>query len=397
MASQAFMKSPSSSISVYFLHASKYYNEKYYSCDDNLLELHSRPLVLLRHQLCYKSIIDRLRLDAVITIEFRKQYMNVLKFLPHTPVIIWVHDPHSPEIYHKLRHNKIPALDGKVMPIDVSPSNGLVGLELKRHTKVIFATTIASFVTIYPSAYGFLPLRDYVTPQLPYAMDAFDGTEEAPLPSNPHITPRVVFVGRMDPVKRPWLFAEAARRLPHVEFILLGRLFATANSIGFGFSEETKQPANLRLVGHLEGQEKKKMIASAWILVSTTIHEGFPFNFIEALQSGIPLVATHDPEGITSKFGIFVGNHPNNSGFSAIPLLVNAIDDLIKNETHRRQLGNAGKSWVASTLSTKNFITHFDIIRKQIRQNKFSPLNKTMVVDNLRSDTKINKPIFDFA
>ena len=34
--------------------------------------------------------------------------------------------------------------------------------------------------------------------------------------------PRMVFLGRLDPIKRPWLFVELARRFEGIDFLLLG-------------------------------------------------------------------------------------------------------------------------------------------------------------------------------
>ena len=383
MASLA-LKNALTPVSVFFLHATKSFTELRGSCTESLVELHSRPVLLRRRdEKCYKKLLDRLQLDAVMTIEFRQSYMNVLKFIKDVPVIVWVHDPHTPDTAAKIRNNLIPAINGTTLPVSVSPTSGSVKDSLKHHDKVIFAVTVPYFIPQYPSAYSFAPLQGYLTPQLPYAMDAFSGTGESPLPSNPNPSPRVICIGRLDPVKRPWLFVEVARKLPHIEFVLLGRLFASANSLGFGFSEETRQPPNLILAGHLEGQKKKELIASAWLLVSTTIHEGFPFNFVEALQVGIPIVATHDPDGITSKFGIFVGNHPSNSGFSAVPQLAEAIEKLVEDSGLRKRLGAAGKAWVAEHHSVKRFNYAFQTIQIMISENHFAPLATARPVDEL--------------
>eukprot|EP01035_Chromulina_nebulosa_P025395 gene25395-33145_t len=378
---KAFEKSQSTSIGLVFLHASKYSDTDEIYCDDNKFHyLHGVPLItLMKNRTCYRSVLDKLALEMVLTIDVRVPYMRVLQDLPSSvAVVIWVHDPHTPEISDKLRANRIPALNqSSAAPTSVSPRSPAIKHELFFAERVLFAVTTPSFVTLYPSAYNLKSLLHYRTTLLPYAMDAIANSRvptQLAAANNPHSSPRVIFIGRLDAVKRPWLFAETARALPGVEFILLGQVYNYNDAIGFGFSEETKQPPNLKMMGHLEGDKKEEMLASSWLLVSTAIHEGLPFNYIEALQLGIPIVATHDPEKIASRFGIYVGNHPENSGSTAVPLLVKAIQELIDDNPRRKSLGEAGRQWVNDVHSTEGFIRGINQIRSQIKRKQFAPL-----------------------
>jgi hypothetical protein len=81
----------------------------------------------------------------------------------------------------------------------------------------------------------------------------------APLPGKSD-GPRVVFLARLDPYKRPWLFVELARRFPGVGFLLLGRTHFS----GLGSWTPEAVPPNLKVMGHLDGAEKLRLLASAW-------------------------------------------------------------------------------------------------------------------------------------
>ena len=374
MVVKAFEKSQSTGVSLVFLHASKYSDKEKY-CEDKFRYLHGVPLItLMTNRKCYRRLLNKLALEMVITIDFRVSYVRVLQDLPSSvAVVVWVHDPHTPEISEKLRANHIPTLNQSVAPSSVSPRSPAVKHELYFAERVIFAITTPSFANRYPAAYNLKSLLDYRTPVLPYAMDALG---DPALVANPHSSPRVIFVGRLDAVKRPWLFAETARVLPDVEFILLGQVYNFNDPIGFGFSEESKQPPNLKLLGHLEDAMKLEMLASSWLLVSTAIHEGLPFNYMEALHLGIPIVATFNPERIVSRFGIYVGNHPENSGSAAVPLLAKAIRELIADSPRRKSLGEAGKQWVNDLHSTQCFIRGINQIRTQIKEEQFAPVQK---------------------
>lgn len=380
MASLA-LKNAASPVSVHFLHASKLFDESPGACTNSLVKLHSQPVLLRRKdEKCYQRLLRSLQLDAVMTIDFRRSYVNVLKHIPDIPVIVWVLDLLTPEKIDKIRNNQIPSLNGTTLPLSVYPSSGFVEDSLKYHHKVIFAVTFPYLIPQYPPAYSFAPLPGYLTPQLPYAMDVFGGTDES---STRNPSPRVICMECLDPVQRPWLFVEAARRMPHIEFVLIGEVASSFDGIGFGFSEETRQPSNLIMIGHVEGRKKKELFSSAWLLVSTAIHEEIPLSLMEALQMGIPIVATHDPDGITTKFGIFVGNYPTGGGFDAVPKVTAAIYILIKDSHLRKDLGAAGKAWIAEHHSTKNFNQAFQSLRSMILSNQFAPLATKKTTDQL--------------
>jgi glycosyltransferase involved in cell wall biosynthesis len=65
---------------------------------------------------------------------------------------------------------------------------------------------------------------------------------------------------------------------------------------------------NLHFAGHVDGLEKEQYLKDAKILVNTSIHEALPISFLEALSFGTLLVSNRNPEELTEKFGIHVGD-----------------------------------------------------------------------------------------
>ncbi len=80
--------------------------------------------------------------------------------------------------------------------------------------RVLFATTAPYLAGKMLGTYAVEPAEVFFLPNI---------LNLAPAGAGKHPRPRVVFLGRLDPVKRPWVFTELARRLPHVEFLFLGR------------------------------------------------------------------------------------------------------------------------------------------------------------------------------
>jgi len=166
--------------------------------------------------------------------------------------------------------------------------------------------------------------------------------------------PRVVFLARLDPPKRPWLFAELARMFPEVEFLMAGKL----HYHGYGAWEPGELPPNVKLLGHIDGPEKARLLSSSWLLVSTSIHEGLAVSFLEALACETPILALTNPGGVVSNYGHFAGRY-DGDGLDSLPSLAAGLDRLLSDACHRQRLGRSGREWVESTHSPERFLSSF--------------------------------------
>ena len=143
---------------------------------------------------------------------------------------------------------------------------------------------------------------------------------------------KIVFLGRLEAQKRCWLFCELAKRLPEYEFYVLGQFFRYKED-----NERMLRPymqgdiKNLHFVGHTDGEEKKRHLSEARLLVSTAIWEGIPISWLEALSYGTLLVSDLEREELASKFGSFVGT-VQGDGFEEVEKFVPAIKELMEND-----------------------------------------------------------------
>ena len=174
----------------------------------------------------------------------------------------------------------------------------------------------------------------------------------------------VIFVGRIASVKRAWLFCEIAKRVPECEFYLVGQSLLEKSR-----NDEIMEPyrtgiPNLHFAGHLEGEEKLRYIRDAKILVNTSIHEALPVTFLEALSCGTLLVSCQDPDGLTSRFGIYTGPVLGD-GFDKVHLFADAVRELIKDEPRRKQLSVEARAYVQTVHGVGEFIRN---MRRLIRE-----------------------------
>ncbi len=171
---------------------------------------------------------------------------------------------------------------------------------------------------------------------------------------------KIIFLGRIESVKRGWLFCEIAKRLPQYEFYVLGKTFREENR-NKEIMAQYRNIKNLHFVGHVEGVQKANYLKDAKILVNTSIHEALPVSFLEALSYGTVLVSNRNPENLTAQFGIWVGDVLGD-GFDKVDLYCNAIQKLMQNEKLRKKLSQKGVEYVKKVHNVDNFIQNLRTI-----------------------------------
>jgi len=113
---------------------------------------------------------------------------------------------------------------------------------------------------------------------------------------------RILWIGRIDRVKRPDRFLDVVEACPDLEFDLVGP------DGGDPYARETLERAarcpNLRVHGRVQREEVPKYYRNAACLCSTSDVEGFPNTFLEAWSHGIPVVSTIDPDDLIRENGL---------------------------------------------------------------------------------------------
>ena len=296
----------------------------------------------------YAERVRRLDLDLLLLIDYRRGYRRVLDALPRVPFVLWSRDPWDASDRAALRTLRIPGAadappSGYERPVDATLREVARRARWRRRRWLV-ATTTPCLAPKVAEAYGVAPPRVHWLPN--------------PVPPGP--TPRraarptVLWLGRLDAIKRPWLVVDIARRLPDVEFRIAGDAYVE----GPLRWQPSDLPPNVRLEGHLEGKPKEDALASAWLLLGTSIHEGLPISFLEAFAAGLPIVSCQDPEGVASRFGRAIPRC-DGSGEDAVPDFAKAIAELVSDTDERQRLGNAAREWVATTHSRERFLLAF--------------------------------------
>lgn len=314
---------------------------------------HGVPLTLRsRNADVWRRRLESLELDLLLSIDYRPSYDPVFAALRGTPVIVWVRDPRPPGDVAKVQSLRIPGSAAQplgINPIDCTSMRTVFEQSLADGRPLRFVSPAPRFLE--PKAQETYAIPSLELGFLANPMAVVDGGRgEAPA------RPRVIFLGRLDPNKRPWLFVELARGFPEADFLMLGQRHFQGE--GAWSVAAASAPPNLRLLDHLDGAEKLRLLASAAVLVNTSIHEGLPVSFLEALHCGVPLLSCQNPDGVTERFGIDVGRW-DGSGMEALPAFEDGLRRLLADEPFRRRLGEAGRAWAQENHTEERFLATF--------------------------------------
>lgn len=306
----------------------------------------------------------QINVDVLLTIDYRSNYRGVFNILPFVPIITWVRDPRTPADITKVNSLKIPGNNVKPAGTKAQETRSLGAYRkrpfpLKNHVnlanKMPYMKEKNKEVYNIPSSNWVLPNPDVVD----YSRVEVKKAKK----------PTVVFIGRLDPIKRPWIFVELARQIPEADFLMLGKNHFNQEN---GWKIDGV-PENLKLLGHVTGQEKYEVLSSAWIFVNTSIHEESPVSVLEALAYETPLVCFEDWGGIVSKYGISIGQRLG-SGLNALPDLTAAVRKLLNNEELRIDYGKRGRDYVEKEHNDEAFLTAFReiCINAGVKKAKYS-------------------------
>ena len=115
--------------------------------------------------------------------------------------------------------------------------------------------------------------------------------------------PRVLWIGRFDPVKNVELLFEVAERLPAVHFDVVGGEDQDPDYAERMMRQGERLP-NVELHGRCGPAEVQAMLGRSSLLLCTSLHEGFPNTFIESWSYGRPIVSTVDPDELIQRLQI---------------------------------------------------------------------------------------------
>jgi glycosyltransferase involved in cell wall biosynthesis len=250
--------------------------------------------------------LDRQAYNLFLSIEMTEPSFKILsEYESNTHLLYWIQDPRDLKMYQPRLQtvNRIKDDDWDYMK-DVS----VWMQEMIRLKRVSFISQGESLSAIAREMFQIpeaMPIQDLANP----VEIGFEYRLNDPPKEN-----RIIFLGRLEAQKRVWIVCEIAKAMPHYEFYILG---ATGKGRDEAANAKTLKPylnpdgsskiKNLHFTGHVDGNVKNHHIKTAKLVLNTSIWEGIPVSWLEALSYGTLIVSAFDRDNIVERFGTFVG------------------------------------------------------------------------------------------
>jgi len=302
----------------------------------------------------YCRVIQQLGIDVFLTVDFLPSYLSYLQAAPGIPTVIWFRDPRGRREWEEMAAVPLELEWRRCASAEELASRAehtilalrsVVSGSRRISRRLAFAANGTELATRARRAYELPETEVSLLPNpVPCPADIGEAASR----------PTLAFVGRLDPVKRPWIALELARRFPLVDFAFLG-----ISNFPERMEERLRAGRalpNVRFLGVVDGAQKEHAFASAWGLVNTSVHEGVPISFLESFARARPVISCVDPLGMVSRFGYFAGEIPaEGMSEEAIGRLSVQVRRFLADDGERARRGREARAFVEREFSFDSF------------------------------------------
>jgi glycosyltransferase involved in cell wall biosynthesis len=113
-----------------------------------------------------------------------------------------------------------------------------------------------------------------------------------------------LWVANLRPLKRPEMFIELARELPHLRFHMIGGAWDGLVDYFNSVREKAAACPNIHFHGSVSYHEVNSYFERTRVFVNTSEIEGFPNTYLQAWGHGVPVVTFLDPDNLIAQNSI---------------------------------------------------------------------------------------------
>lgn len=321
--------------------------------DVEVKKYHSAELLFLpkkagrRAYLKCQNILSQKHTNLFVGVDHYKSYEYYLENFPYIPWVVWIKDPKDRGVWERLATIPMETQSWGVTNSDDLIKQGeyhaaslrqMIRLGKKYGRKIYFAVEASHLTEIARHQYS---IQD---------MNPFHWPKPIPLPAinkpSFSLKPSFLFLARLDPIKRPWIYCEIAKRFKDADFYVAGKTHQPDRMDPV--LSKYKDIPNLKFMGRIDGEKKAALLNTVWAVVNTSIHEGVPVSLLEGFSFGKPAIAALNPEETTNKFGIYVGDIlGNGDDAQSIEKFSEAVAKVINGTIKKEEVGMNAREYIA--------------------------------------------------
>jgi glycosyltransferase involved in cell wall biosynthesis len=151
---------------------------------------------------------------------------------------------------------------------------------------------------------------------------------------------KVLWVSTIRQIKRPELFLELARRLPELDFRMIGGPGRNETELYESIKQHVSGMSNLEFLGFVPYSRIENQFDDAALVVNTSESEGFPNAFLQAWARGVPTISFVDA-------GARLDGETIGIQINSFDELVSKVAQLMTDEAMRVEEGKRCHAYVA--------------------------------------------------
>ena len=315
----------------------------------------------------YCRMIQERKFDAFIGVDHFLTYEYPLMAFPNMPWVIWLKDPRDVRKWEKIASVSLVRKSWGINNPEDYKQYAKNRLESFRRIykrgqmfgrKVVIASEAYDFMSIGKNLCGLSELKPVLLSK-PIPLPVMNGPEYGEKPS-------FLFLARLDPIKRPWVFCELAKRFPQADFLIAGQ----SNMPEFidEMMVKYKNVPNIKFLGRVFGAEKDALFRKVWAVINTSVHEGLPVSIVEGFSYGKTAIASENPDHVTEKYGFWVGDmRGDGHDEKTVDLFAQHVERIIQGKIDREKIFQENREYIRTVHSFENFEA---VIRDIVRTNK---------------------------
>lgn len=319
-------------------------------------------------ELC-KKWLSQQNYDIFISIEITYKSYEILNIIKSKPLIFWIQDPRPKSLYEIKRKSVNIAQD----PLAIDKNAIALINYLTQQKKIKFISQGYS-INDYAKELYYLPnnIKIKYMPN-PIKIDykyKFDISLKKK---------QCVFLGRLEAQKRVWIYCEIAKNMPQYDFYVIGKFFRDED-INKKILEKyiNGNINNLHFLGHLEGEDKEKLLKESRLLINCSIWEGIPLSWLESLQYGTLIVSCLNNENLPERFGQYIGEILGD-GYDKVYKFIPAIEKFMLNDDLYSKKAYSSIEYIRSNHSLNKFIPEMrKLLIKEAKKYRFKNVIKKL-------------------
>ncbi len=147
----------------------------------------------------------------------------------------------------------------------------------------------------------------------------------------------VLWVANIRECKRPDVMLQLARRLPALNFVMIGGPMEEEPQLFSDITEQAEKEENINFLGAVPYHQVGSFFQRARLFVNTSDIEGFPNTFLQAWVCGKPVVSFFDPDNTIRDYRLGSAVGDLDAMASAIPELLDDEETLARIEHDAKQ------------------------------------------------------------